>query len=43
MVVINIDESTSLYYECPKCGEEIELGKSFCEHCGSAIEWKEGE
>ena len=42
MVGININENIGLYYECPKCGnDEIELGQNFCEHCGSAIEWRE--
>lgn len=33
--------SNSLYYECPSCGYEIELGQNYCSECGEPIEWKE--
>lgn len=39
MKVIIIDNL--IYYECPDCKSEIELGLNFCPDCGEAIDWKE--
>lgn len=32
-----------MFYECPKCGEDIELGQRYCQECGEPIEWKVAE
>ena len=37
-VIIMTDD---MFYECPICGNEIELGQNFCQECGEAFEWKE--
>lgn len=42
MIEISMDnELPGGVYECPKCGEEIELGDNFCSGCGEPIEWRE--
>lgn len=42
MVEINMsDELPGGVYECPNCGEEIELGDGYCSGCGEPIKWRE--
>ena len=42
MIEINMnDELPGGVYECPNCGEEIELGDRYCSGCGNLIEWRE--
>lgn len=40
MAEIKMDKSV-LFYECPVCGSEVELGQSYCQECGEPLEWKE--
>lgn len=40
MAEIKMDENV-LCYECPECGEEVELGQSYCQECGEPLEWRE--
>ena len=30
-----------LFYECPECGAEVELGDNYCKDCGEPLDWKE--
>lgn len=32
---------SSMFYECPVCGSDIELGDNYCQNCGELLEWKE--
>ena len=41
MAEIRIDKPERHIYECPECGEEIELGQCYCQNCGEPLEWKE--
>lgn len=41
MAEIRTSQSDGLYYECPSCGEDIELGQKYCSECGEPIEWIE--
>lgn len=44
MAEINIHNSINgngLDFECPNCGNEIELGQNYCHECGEAIEWRD--
>lgn len=38
---ITTEKGKGLDYECPVCGNDIELGQNYCIECGEAIEWKE--
>jgi len=31
----------ALFYECPNCENEVELGQNYCHECGEALVWKE--
>ena len=39
MAEIKMDDR--MFYECPKCEGEIELGQSYCQNCGEPLEWNE--
>lgn len=30
-----------MFYDCPGCGNEVELGDNYCQECGEPLEWKE--
>ena len=38
MAEITMNEN--MFYECPKCGGDIELGQRYCQECGEPLEWK---
>lgn len=41
MAEIKIESGHGLYYECPECGAEVELGQNYCQDCGEPLDWKE--
>lgn len=41
MAKIMVNDIDDRIYECPECGEEIELGQCYCQNCGEPLEWKE--
>ena len=41
MAEIKINKGHGIFYECPDCGEKIELGQNYCSECGEPIDWKE--
>ena len=41
MAEIKINKGHGIFYECPECGEKIELGQNYCSECGEPIDWKE--
>lgn len=41
MAEIKIESGHGLYYECPECETEVELGQNYCQECGEPLDWKE--
>lgn len=41
MAKIKIDMEHGIFYECPECGAEIELGQNYRHGCGEPLEWIE--
>jgi len=41
MAEIKINNGQGIFYECPECGEKIELGQNYCSECGEPIDWQE--
>lgn len=39
MAEIKMD--SRMFYDCPECGNEVELGDNYCQECGEPLEWKE--
>lgn len=37
----NIIMTSCLFYECPKCEAELELGQTYCSECGESMNWIE--
>lgn len=33
----------TIIYECPECGNEVELGQNYCQNCGEPLNWRENE
>lgn len=33
----------SRYYQCPKCGNELDCVDKVCDECGQRIDWSEDE
>lgn len=33
----------TIIYECPECGNEVELGQYYCQNCGEPLNWRENE
>lgn len=30
-----------MFYECPECGSEVELGQLYCQECGEGLDWRD--
>ena len=41
MAKIKIEKNHGILYECPECGNEIELGQNYCQECGEPLDWQE--
>lgn len=42
MAEIKLDmEHDGIFYECPVCGGEVEMGQDYCQDCGEPLEWME--
>lgn len=41
MAEIMIEKGHGIVYECPECGNDVELGQSYCQDCGEPLEWQE--
>lgn len=39
MAEIKMD--SGMFYDCPECGNEVELGDNYCQECGEPLDWKE--
>lgn len=33
----------TIIYECPECGNEVEIGQNYCQNCGEPLNWRENE
>lgn len=41
MAKIKADLEQNIGYECPECGNDVELGQNYCQDCGEPLEWEE--
>lgn len=41
MAKIKINIEQGIFYECPSCGNNVELGQYYCQDCGEPLEWVE--
>lgn len=41
MAKIKINIEQGIFYECPACGNNVELGQYYCQDCGEPLEWVE--
>lgn len=39
MVEIKMKVNGGIFYECPSCEAEVELGQAYCQDCGEGIDW----